>query len=149
VEAAGSSLLYSREFYDLVKAHLKPNGILGTWIPICGFDTAQAMAGSIYDSFPYIKCFDSLDGVGTHLLVSMQPIPSRSVSDLVGTMPAKAQNDLMEWTRTGVLTNDVQIVLSKEFSITNVLNPDLNFAITDQQPFNEYFMLRRMGWYRP
>jgi spermidine synthase len=26
VEAAGSSLLYSREFYDIIKTHLNPNG---------------------------------------------------------------------------------------------------------------------------
>ena len=149
IEAAGSSLLYSREFYDLVKAHLKPNGILGTWIPICELDTAQAMVRSMYDSFPYIKCFDSLDSVGTHFLASMQTIPSRSVCELVKAMPVKSQNDLLEWTHTGVLTNDVQIVLSKEYTITNVLNSDLNFAITDQQPFNEYYMLRRVGWYQP
>ncbi len=149
VEAAGSSLLYSKEFYDLVKAHLKPNGILGTWIPLCLIDTAQAMVRSMYDSFPYIKSFDSLDNVGTHFFVSMQPIASKTAGELIAAMPAKAQSDLFEWTHTGNLTNDIQIVLSKEYRITSVLNSDLKFAITDQQPFNEYFMLRRSGLYRP
>ncbi len=149
VEAAGSSLLYSREFYDLVKAHLKPNAILETWIPVCTIDTAQAMVRSMYDSFPYIRCFDSLDSLGTHFLAAMQPIPIKSAAELAAAMPAKAQNDILEWTHTGVVTNDVQKVLSNEFAITNVLNPDLNFAITDEKPFIEYFLLRRTQWYRP
>src|SRR5205814_8973338 len=33
VPAAGSSLLYSTEFYELAKAHLKPNGIHQAWNP--------------------------------------------------------------------------------------------------------------------
>jgi len=33
IEAAGSSLLYSEEFYQLVKQHLKPNGIIQVWFP--------------------------------------------------------------------------------------------------------------------
>jgi hypothetical protein len=149
VEAAGTSLLYSKEFYDLVKAHLKPNGILGTWIPVGSLETEKAMARSMYESFPYIKCFDSLDSIGTHFLVSMQPVSSMSATEVAAAMPAKARKDIMEWTHTGVLTNDIQMVLSKEFEITNALDPDLNVAITDEQPFNEYFILRQSGWYRP
>lgn len=149
VEAAGSSLLYSREFYDLVKQHLKPDAILETWIPLCTLDTAQSMVRSMYESFPYIKCFESIDSVGTHFLVSMQPIAVKSAIQLAEAMPEKAQRDVVEWTHTGVLTADLQNVLSKEFAVTNVLNPDLNFAITDEQPFNEYFMLRQSGFYKP
>jgi spermidine synthase len=36
VEAAGSSLLYSEEFYDLVKLHLNEGGILQQWFPYGG-----------------------------------------------------------------------------------------------------------------
>ena len=36
IEAAGSSLLYSEEFYALAKARLKPNGIVATWVPEIG-----------------------------------------------------------------------------------------------------------------
>jgi hypothetical protein len=107
------------------------------------------MARSMYESFPYIKCFDSLDSIGTHFLVSMQPVSSMSATEVAAAMPAKARKDIMEWTHTGVLTNDIQMVLSKEFEITNALDPDLNVAITDEQPFNEYFILRQSGWYRP
>src|SRR6516164_9121118 len=33
VEAAASSLLYSREFYRVIKTHLKADGILAQWFP--------------------------------------------------------------------------------------------------------------------
>ena len=33
VEAAGSSLLYSREFHEAVRDHLAPGGIFQTWYP--------------------------------------------------------------------------------------------------------------------
>jgi spermidine synthase len=47
VEAAGSSLLYSEEFYELVKQHLKPNGIIQVWFPGGQAKTAQAILRSI------------------------------------------------------------------------------------------------------
>jgi spermidine synthase len=34
VEAAGSSLLYSKEFYEVAKRHLRPDGILQQWVPL-------------------------------------------------------------------------------------------------------------------
>jgi spermidine synthase len=33
VEAAASSLLYSKEFYSIMKPHLRPGGILEQWFP--------------------------------------------------------------------------------------------------------------------
>ena len=33
VPAAGSSLLYSRDFYELAKQRLRPGGILQQWLP--------------------------------------------------------------------------------------------------------------------
>ena len=34
VEAAGSSLLYSVQFYNIVKKRLAPGGILAQWLPL-------------------------------------------------------------------------------------------------------------------
>ncbi len=149
VEAAGSSLLYTREFYDLAKRHLNPNAILETWIPISPLDTAQAILRPIYDSFPYVRCFDSIERCGTHILASMEPITGNSAGPLVERIPEKARRDILEWSQTGNLTADFQVVLSQENQITSVLNPDLNYAITDDQPFNEYFFLRNRQLYHP
>jgi spermidine synthase len=149
VEAAGSSLLYTREFYDLVKEHLKPNAILETWIPISPFDTAQAILRPIYDSFPYVRCFDSIEQCGTHILASMEPIAADSAAQLAQKIPPNAKRDILEWSLTRDLTADLQRVLSQENQITNALNLNLKYAITDDQPFNEYFFLRNTTLYRP
>ena len=57
VEAAGSSLLYSREFYELAKEHLQPGGILQIWFPGGTQATVQAVVRSLDESFPYVRCF--------------------------------------------------------------------------------------------
>ena len=57
IEAAGSSLLYSEEFYELVKQHLKPNGIIQVWFPGGDAMTGQAILRSLQNSFAYVCCF--------------------------------------------------------------------------------------------
>ena len=51
VEAAGSSLLFSRDFYTLAKQHLNTNGILQMWFPggPGEYLTAQAVTRSIHE----------------------------------------------------------------------------------------------------
>jgi hypothetical protein len=72
VEAAGSSLLYSREFYELAKEHLKPNGILQIWLVGGSKSTVQAVLRSLVEAFPYVRGFGGINGFGAHLLGSMQ-----------------------------------------------------------------------------
>jgi spermidine synthase len=57
VQAAGSSLLFSKEFYALAKQHLNPGGILQMWYPGGQNRRRQAVFRSIYESFPYVRCF--------------------------------------------------------------------------------------------
>jgi spermidine synthase len=149
VEAAGSSLLYSPEFYALIKEHLKPNGILQTWVPSGRFDTSQAIVRSLYGSFPHVRCLISIERCGTHLLASMEPIPVKSAVQLTEAMPQKARHDILEWSSSGDLKADLETVLSHEVPVEKVLNPDLKLAITDDQPYNEYFFLRDTHLYKP
>src|SRR5258706_496563 len=74
VEAAGSSLLYSQEFYELAKQHLKPGGILQAWFPGREVAAGEAVMRPICNSFPHVRCFNSVEGWGMHILASMEPI---------------------------------------------------------------------------
>src|SRR5208283_2127894 len=47
VGAAGSSLLYSREFYSAAKKHLRPDGILQQWFPGGDLATTAALAAPL------------------------------------------------------------------------------------------------------
>ena len=144
VEAAGSSLLFSREFYELAKQHLNTNGIVQMWFPGGENLTAQAVVRSINESFPYVRCFASVEGWGIHLLASMEPIPRLDASQLVARMPVAAQQDLMEWESHTNVTGYFSRVATNEYWIPSLLNTDRNVQVTDDQPFNEYFLLRRL-----
>jgi spermidine synthase len=145
VQAAGSSLLFSREFYELAKQHLKPGGILQMWFPgDPELTTDQAVVRSIYESFPYVRCFPSLEGWGVHLLASMQPINRLDAGQLAARMPETARQDLLEWTAVKDAPAYLGRVLSNEFPATGLLESNADIQITDDKPYNEYFLLRRM-----
>lgn len=142
VEAAGSSLLYSIEFYELAKQRLKPHGILQAWIPQADPATSVAVVRSLQEAFPYVRCFVSLEKWGAHFLAANEPIELRSAEELVARMPVGARNDLLEWSPTPDLTNYLRQVLSREETIEIMRRTAAEIRITDDQPYNEYFLLR-------
>ncbi len=50
----GTSTLYSKEYYELVKAHLNTNGIVAQWLPIYDSDpaTVKSEFATFFDVFP-------------------------------------------------------------------------------------------------
>jgi spermidine synthase len=143
VEAAGSSLLYSEEFYAVAKAHLKPNGIVAAWVPTGAPDSGQAILRSLVNSFPFVRCFRSIGDLGVHMLASSEQIPNLSAEQVAARIPAAAAIDLLEWASSQDLASYVSEVLSKEIRIEDALNPNPHVRITDDHPYNEYFLLRR------
>jgi spermidine synthase/MFS family permease len=144
VEAAGSSLLFSTDFYTLARQHLNTNGIVQMWFPGGDSLSAQAVIRSINESFPYVRCFPSVEGWGIHLLASMEPIERFDPTQLAARMPAGAKKDLLEWNNSQDVPAYLGRVITNEYSVPLSLNPDLNVQVTDDRPFNEYFLLRRM-----
>jgi spermidine synthase len=144
VGAAGSSLLYSKEFYRLAQNHLSEQGILQQWLPDIGDAEQAAVARALRESFPYVRVFPSLDdSVGWHFLASMKPIPIRSAAELARRMPTTAMADMMEWGPADEPTQQFQLLLSKEMTTAQMtaLAPDIP-AVQDDRPVNEYFLLR-------
>ena len=50
----GTSTLYSKEYYELVKAHLKPGGVVAQWLPIYDSDpaTVKSELATFFEVFP-------------------------------------------------------------------------------------------------
>jgi spermidine synthase len=144
IPAAGSSLLYSTQFYSLAKQHLNRYGIVQTWLPDSDRRTAQAVARSIMESFPYVRIFSPVEGWGMHLLGSMEPIANLDAHQMAARMPASAIEDLMEWTNAHDAASYLNIVLSHEIPLETFFDPDPWVIVTDDRPFNEYFLLRQM-----
>jgi spermidine synthase len=145
VSSAGSSLLYSEEFYRAAKRNLKPYGILHAWLPATDLPTEQAVVRSVANSFPHVQCFRSPADVGIHILASMEPINFFGAESLAYGMPMTAGTDLLEWSSGLTLPQYIAFIMSRPVQIDELLNPNPNVRITDDRPFNEYFLLRRLG----
>jgi predicted membrane-bound spermidine synthase len=145
IEAAGTSLLYSREFYGAARRHLRPGGILQQWLPsTLEPRLVSAIARALKESFPYVRVFGSSKLWGLHFLASDQPIPSRSADDLASRMPPAAASDIVEWESGYIPAGIFEVILRSEVSIDSLiaLDPDAP-TLTDDQPVNEYYFLRR------
>jgi spermidine synthase len=142
IEAAGSSLLYSKEFHEAVRLHLKPGGVFQTWFPFGEENIARAIAKSLAEVFPHVRVYRSVEGWGLHFLASMEPLEAITAEEMQRRLPKSAQADLAEWTRNGVPA-DIEKVLAHELPIASVLPGRPSIRISDDRPYNEYFLLRR------
>jgi spermidine synthase len=143
IEAAASSLLYSEEFYALVKSHLKEDGLLQQWFPSSDPQTLSAVAGSLMESFPHVRAFTSIENWGTHFIASKSPIPDVNTADMGSRLPEKARHDLVEWNPKDSPEGLFGRMLSAELDMHKRLHADPGIAITDDRPYNEYYFVRR------
>jgi spermidine synthase len=144
VQAAGSSLLYSKEFYATAKAHLRAGGLLQQWVPDGDRTTWASIARALQESFPYTRAFGSLEGDGIHFLASMGPIAADTPLQLAQRLPASAAADLMEWGPGATPEQQFKLVLDREVSVASIVAEDPEApALSDDRPVNEYFLVRR------
>jgi spermidine synthase len=146
VEAAGSSLLYSKEFYSIARSHLRAGGILQQWMPDGDNETWASMAKALQESFPCVRAFHWPGNSGIHFLASMTPIPQESAAQLVAHMPATAAKDLIEWGPSSSAEQQFKSVLDAEVPMASLIqkNPGAP-VLADDRPVNEYFLLRRLS----
>ena len=144
VSAPASSLLYSEEFYALMKPHLRPGGIAQIWVPGGDDATMSAITQALRNSFPYVRAYESVEGWGIHFLASMQPIPTVTGAALAAKLPPRAARDLLEWEDKDKTPEELfSDVLDAEQPIGDYISPAPTVSpITDNRPVNEYFFLR-------
>jgi len=144
LEAAGSSLLYSKEFYILIKRHLRPGGILQQWMPEGGEPIVQsAIAKALRDSFPNVRVFRSVMDYGFHFLASMSPIPPTSADVMASRMPPAAAADMIEWGPETTPERQFTAALQRELPLDQLIQKYPTApAMVDDRPVNEYFYLR-------
>jgi spermidine synthase len=148
--APGSSLLYSREFYDVAKKHLGTNGIVQMWYPSAEGDvgSASSIAKALTQSFPHVRAFHAFAGEeGVHFLASMDPLPTVSSEELASRLPAAAADDFVEWGPASNASDQFALVLSREVTTDALIAAAPRApALSDDGPINEYFLLRE--WFR-
>jgi hypothetical protein len=144
VETEGSGLLYSEEFYRILKTRLKEGGILQQWFPGGEKELVQAVAKSIQSEFPYVRVFHSLEGYGYHFFASMQPFAMPNAEAFAARLPAAAKADFVEWNVDASPQQLYQAIVQKEIPLKAIVTPDVKISVTDDRPFNEYFLMRRL-----
>jgi len=142
IEAAGTSLLYSREFFEAARRRLRPGGILQHWLPSDDGVVQAGIAQALAQSFPHARAFRSVEGWGMHFLASDAEIPRRSAAELLARMPAQARADLVEWGPSGDPAAMLGAVLGRELPFGELIVPGFP-ALQDDRPLNEYYLLRR------
>lgn len=145
IGAPTSSLLYSKEFYSIMKPHLRAGGIVQVWVPGGDDATLSAITQALRQSFSYVRAYESIEGWGIHFFAAMQPIPSITAPDMARKLSARATADLLEWEEDRTAENLFGDVLEAEQPLKDYIAPAPAISpITDNRPINEYFLLRRM-----
>ncbi|MGO9776342.1 MAG: hypothetical protein ACLQGT_13290 [Terracidiphilus sp.] len=145
VPTAGSSLLYSQDFYTVAKQRLEPGGILQQWLPEADLATQAAVARALKNSFPYLRVYQGIEGYGWLFLASERPIPIRTAAELVARMPQAAVADMMEWGPAQTPEQQMKRMLDKQKSIDEIIAlAPYTAALTDDRPINEYILLRTL-----
>ncbi|HTC94300.1 MAG TPA: fused MFS/spermidine synthase [Terriglobales bacterium] len=144
ISAAGVSLLYTREFYDVVKRRLRPGGILEQWIMEDDKFDMLAMIKALKESFPYVRGMVSVEGWGLHVVASMSPIPNLTPAELASRMPPAAVADFLEWGPGRTAEEQFAILLAHEIPLDEFLRTQGEGIppLDDDRPVNEYFLLR-------
>ena len=142
IDAAGVNNLYSKEFIELAREHLKKGGIMAHWIPFPGrggvddLETHLLLVRTFAQVFPYTYLHSSIDGVGLHVLGSMDPIAisADQIRNKLSNTPVK--NDLNEWEQVPF-----------EFFVKGWMLPPESAgmpSITDNEPHLEFYLLRTL-----
>jgi spermidine synthase len=143
VQTAGSSLLFSQDFYALAKERMEPGGILQQWMTIADVATQAAMARSLKNSFAYVKLYQGIEGYGWHFLASDQPIPDRTAAEMLARMPSAAVKDMMEWGPATTPELEIGMMIDHTTTVDKIiaLSPSTP-ALSDDRPINEFFLVR-------
>ena len=131
-----------------MKEHLSADGVVQVWYPAADGDpaTVASIAKAAQEVFPYVRAFRSFNGSGIHFLASMQRLQVPSAAILASRLPSAAAADLSEWGPGGTAEAQFQAVLSQELSLSTLIAGDRRVpALSDDEPINEYYLLR--NWF--
>ena len=74
----GSAALYSKEYFELVKAHLNPGGVVTQWVPLyeSNAETVRSEIATFFEVFPYGTVWaNNANGQGYDLVLAGQLTP--------------------------------------------------------------------------
>jgi spermidine synthase len=91
----GTSSLYSKQYFELVKEHLNPGGVVTQWVPLYESDeeTVRSELATFFDVFPNGTIWgNDIDGDGYDIVLLGQAEPSRINVDAMQDRLARPEN---------------------------------------------------------
>jgi spermidine synthase len=82
----GSATLYSKEYFELVKQHLNPGGVITQWVPLYESDpdTVKSEIATFFDAFPNGTIWgNDISGGGYDIVLMGQADPSKIDMDAI------------------------------------------------------------------
>jgi len=155
----GSATLYSKEYFELVKQHLNPGGIVTQWVPLYESDTATVKSefATFFDAFPNGTVWGNENGGGydtvalgqieparidldaldarlarpdhARVVQSLQMVGFGSLNALLGTY-AGQRSDLDPWTQGAEINRDGNLRL--QYLAGMALNTSMEGTIYNQ-----------------
>jgi spermidine synthase len=149
IESAGTSVLYSKEFYEASASRLTPGGVMMEWMPYGqSVDEFRSHVRTFADVFPHVLIAFGPTRKGVYMLGSEEPIAVdaanvRSILARPGVM-----DDLIDTPDNPVDTEEEWATVIE--GLTWIEDDQVReFAggaapILDDRPVTEYFLLRRL-----
>ncbi len=141
VNSAGTTVLYSKEFYEQGKKILRNGGLFSQWLFYdTRVDDFQMLIKSFIDVFPYVSFYQSPRAIGIYLIGSEKPIAF--IDNLVQKRLSdpRISKDLNEWTNW-TLTSLKNLYFGDRLMLVQFAGSVP--AVTDNHPRTEYFFLRK------
>lgn len=145
IYSAGTVNLYSQEFFQLCKEHLKQNGIMCLWLPLdetMPDEDGYSLIKTFYSVFPSVSIWRGPRQWGMYLIGKMKPLDIDINKIKKAFTNQKLLNDIVEVDRTCDTAQkllELQVRLQPH-EIENILqNAPI---ITDDYPFTEFPMWR-------
>lgn len=154
VYASGSGLLYTDEFFKLIKSKLNEGGIVHKWIYIPDHSimykvTTNATVNAIKRNFKNVRIYNSIDDIGYHVIASDVPLPEMDAAWFISKLPVSAVQDILEW-HPGQTIEEIAALSVKEIDPNELLDSAYDgIFMSDDMPYNEFAALRAMGWFIP
>jgi len=141
INAAGTTVLYSKEFYEDAKKILNPNGIVAAWFWYgASEDDFKMLFASMREVFPHILVAVSPDGRGVFFLGSEKEIVLNK-SELSARYEGEIYRDTNEWAKNPYSLADImELFVGDENTIDRFIKNTR--PLTDSHPRTEYFFLR-------
>jgi len=143
IDGAGVNNLYSRDFIELARNHLKAGGIMAHWFPYVGSSSGvddqrsfQMLVNTFCTAFPHVYAIKGYHNIGLHLIGSMQPLDISMEKLAVRLGDPAVARDMREF-------DDVPVSYFANFTSGPLPHSELPI-VTDDHPLLEFYFLRTL-----